>query len=341
MDDGQRKNPEKRGVTLLPVKGSLIGGIPKLKTARITEAMTDLQLAMDGLRSQPPGDDGDRWVRTLGAFARTCSVFLRKTVLGDFGRRESRLLDDHVLNSTGLTFDPLRTIPREGRRWVEVGHGLLGAELEVTKLNEETLEADETYRFWAGPQAVELSIEWPLPGAADWTGVPTEESLWPVGPDQLFETGGGRCLSCDEWLGQQVVLFDGKGISLKEMIRTVVNFEGAHSIDDARLATVAGEQPSKAAKNPGPHILNAVTLFGIRYANLIVIECAVYLYEKLLKETSIERPRGDLYKVKPGVKCRREQAESSRPDWIKFQGGMMISFYNPPKVTRHKIKAVK
>ena len=87
-------------------------------------------------------------------------------------------------------------------------------------------------------------------------------------------------MNCDDWLGQQVVLFDGKGISLKEIIRTVVNYEGAHSIDVGRLATVEGEQPSKAATNPAPHILNAVTMFGITYAHLIVIgDCAVRVRE--------------------------------------------------------------
>ena len=158
--------------------------------------------------------------------------------------------------------------------------------------------------------------------------------------DQLFQTSAGSGLSCDEWLSQQVVLFDGKGISLKDMIRTVVNFEGAHSINVGRLAVVEGEEASRASKNPAPHILHAVTVCGIRYAHLIVIECALYLYEKLLDESSIERPTGDIYKLTPGVVCSPEQAESPHPDWVKFQGGMMISFSDVPKVIRHKIKAV-
>ena len=141
-------------------------------------------------------------------------------------------------------------------------------------------------------------------------------------------------------MGQQVVLFDAKGISLKEMIRTVVNFEAAHSIDVGRLATVEGEAASTAAKNPAPHILNSITLCGIRYAHLIVIECAVYLYERLLDESSIERPGGEIYRVTPGVPCLPEQAESPRPDWVKFQGGMVVSFSDAPKLVRHKIKAV-
>ena len=131
--------------------------------------------------------------------------------------------------------------------------------------------------------------------------------------DQLFQTSAGSGLSCDMWLGQLVVLFDGKGISLKEMIRTVVNFEAAHSIDVGRLASVEGEVPSRAATNPAPHILNAVTVRGIRYAHLIVIECALYLYEKLLDESSIKRPSGEIYKLTPGVACSPEQAESPSP----------------------------
>ena len=58
--------------------------------------------------------------------------------------------------------------------------------------------------------------------------------------------------SRDDWLGQRVVMFDGKGISLKEMIRTVTNFEGAHSIDVGRLAAVEGEQAFRATMKPNP-----------------------------------------------------------------------------------------
>ena len=34
---------------------------------------------------------------------------------------------------------------------------------------------------------------------------------------------------------------------------------------------------------------------GHRYLNRVVIECALYLYEKLLSAESIPRPRGDIY----------------------------------------------
>ena len=86
--------------------------------------------------------------------------------------------------------------------------------------------------------------------------------------------------------------------------------------------------------------LNSVTLCKIRYAHLIVIECAMYLYDRLLDESSIERPGGEIYRVTPAVSCSPEQAESPHPNWVRYEGGMMISFSGAPKLVRHKIKAV-
>ena len=36
-----------------------------------------------------------------------------------------------------------------------------------------------------------------------------------------------------------------------------------------------------------------------------------------------------------------DQVESPRPDWVKYQGSMMISFSDAPRVIRHEIKAVR
>ena len=202
MDGDRAKDSDERGITFVPTSGSAIGGMMKEKTARITDAMTDLQLGIDGLRTQLSGaNDGKRWARALAAFGRTCSVFLRKTVLGDFGKRGTRLLDDRVLDSTGLRFGRLRRIPRDKRRWIEVGFGLTGGDLKITKLDDHTHEPEATYRFRAGSQSAEFAIEWPLPGAADWAGVPCENSPWLVSPDQLFRTADDPSLSCDRWLG--------------------------------------------------------------------------------------------------------------------------------------------
>ena len=122
MNGSQGKGSEERGVRFVPMQGSVVGGVPKDKTVRLTDAMADLKLGIDGLKSQLHDvSDGNRWAHALGPFARICSVFLRKAVLGDHDKRETRLLDDRVLESIGLRLDPLRKIPKDGRREIEVG----------------------------------------------------------------------------------------------------------------------------------------------------------------------------------------------------------------------------
>lgn len=341
-DSKEPEDVEERGPTFAPVSGSLIGGMSKDKSGRVTEAMQDIQLSIDGVRMQlAEVGDGERWAATAATFARACSVFLRKTVLGDFGRRETRLLDDRLLDELGLRFHRLRKIPQDKRRRIEVGLAMDAVNMAATKLNDVTLEPEKTYIFHAGRQSLEVAIEWPLPGAASWTGTPSEEEPWLAGPDQLFGMDEEPEMNCDEWLGQQVVLFDGKGISLKAIIQTVVNFEGAHSVDTSRLFAVEGEKRSRAAANPAPHILNAVTLFGIRYAHLIVIESAMYLYDVLSKHDAIERPKGERYSVNLRVECTSEQAESPNPVWLQFQGSMAVSFVSTPMLIRHEIRAGK
>ena len=341
MESSDEKDSGKQGVQFVPSTGSLIGGIDSDKRSRTTEAMADLQLGISGVTKQLNGvSDGKLLAQGMEAFARTCSIFLRKTVLGDFGRRETRLLDDQILETTGLRFDRLRKIPSDRRRTIEVVLSHAGAVAEFTRLDDHTHEPLETYVLPAAAQELKLSIEWPLPGAADWTGIPSEDVPWRVHSDQLFEEIAGVSLNCDDWLAQQVVLFDGKSISLKKMIQTVVNYDGAHSVNVSRLFTPKGHHPSKASKDPEPHILNAVTFAGYRYFNLIVIECAIYLYNKLLDVESIQRPHGEIYVFSWCFISSPEQAVSTRPDWARFQGSMTVSFSGTPRVITHSIKAV-
>lgn len=340
MEDRREKDGQDELVRFVPTTGSVIGGRHREKTARITEAMSDLQLGVEGLASRLAAPaDGALFVEALQTFARTCSVFLRKTVLGDRGERETRLLDDRVLASLDLVFPPLRKISSEDRRVMEVRFSHAGGFMEVTKLNEETLSPEANQRLPMAPQGVALSIEWPLPGAADWVGAPSKEAPWPVNPEQLFDTEARPGLGCDEWLGQQVVLFDRTGISLKEIIRTVANFEGAHSISVGRLAQVEGDRGPRAARRPEPHLLSAISVFGVPYVHLIVIESALFLYSRLVDERSIERPNGEIYIPTPGFACTPDEAASSSPDWLRFEGGMMLSFSTVPTVIRHRLRA--
>ena len=330
---------EGKRVRFVPTTGSLVGGRYKDKKERISEALADLQVTIRGLGTESfELYKGREVAQMLGALARMCSVFLRKLVLGDRGESKSRLLDETVMESLEFRFQPLRRIPRERRRTIETGFSVGGGFLQVTKVDEPG--PAPTSRFPVAPHDLQIAIEWPLPGTADWTGTPSERELWTLCAEELFDTGSTRTMSCDEWLGQQVVKFDRRPISLKEIIQTVVNLEGAHAINVARLAEVEGHEPLKAARQTQLHLLNNITVFGVRYSHLIVIEAALYLYERLLDETSIRRPEGDIYVVKPGFECSGEQASSSRPDWLRFEGTMMMAFSRERKLTRYTIKPV-
>ena len=221
---------DENGPKFSPATGSVIGGFSRDKLGRVTEALQDMQLAVNGMAMQfgkRGGGQGEEWTTAIAALARACSIFLRKTVLGDYGRRETRLLDDDMLAALGLGFHRLVKIPRELRRRIRIDFGgIQGGELRITKLNDETLEPERTYTAPMGPQSLEIAIDWPLPGAIGWTGVPTERRPWQVVPEMLYRLDQEPPMNCDEWLGQQVVRFDNRGISLKEMIQTVVNYEG-------------------------------------------------------------------------------------------------------------------
>ena len=303
-----------------------------------------MQLAINGMAMQfgkNGGGQGEEWTTAIAALARACSIFLRKTVLGDFGRRETRLLDDDVVDALGFRFHGLVKIPHKLRKSIRIDFGgIQGGEMRITKLNDDTLEAERTYTAAMGPQTLEIAVEWPLPGAIGWTGVPTEHQPWQVTPEMLFRLDQAPGMDCDAWLARQVVRFDNRDISLKELIQTVVNFEAAHSLSTSRLATFGDEEPTNATRNPEPHILNAVTFCGIRYAHLVVIESAMYLYDALLENKSVTRPKGDIYSMQLGVACDIDQSESEKPSWANFRGTMMVAFHNAPTVIRHEIRPV-
>ena len=331
---------ERKLVTFIPSKGSPVGGRHKDKKERITEVLTDLRLVIGGLGTEVGQHERSDMPQTLSALARHCSVFLRKLVLGDGGDRKTRLLDDTVMESLNLRLQPLRKIPQKQRRTMRTGLAVDGGFMKLTKLDEPDPGPAPTQRLPVAPHDLEFEIEWPLPGTADWIGVPTPTEPWQICAEQLFDTGSTRALNYDDWLGQQIVLFDNRGISLKDIIRMVVTYEGAHAINVGRLSEVEGDKPSKPAKDPALHLLNNITLFGIRYSHLIVIESALYLYHSLLDEPSIQRPDGDIYQVIPAFVCHEDQASSPRPDWLRFEGSIMVTFATEAKSTRYTIRPV-
>ena len=169
----------------------------------------------------------------------------------------------------------------------------------------------------------------------------TMQDPWQVKPEELFDTHSSDVLSCNEWLGQQLVMFDNKGITLKDVIKTIATYEGAHSINVSRLNSVGNEKKSKPAQNPKLHILNNIKIFGIKYNHLIVIESALYLYEKLFENKMIERPKGDIYLAKPCLCASSdEDVFSDHSGWLAYDGGIMLSFGDKKRLISHKIRAV-
>lgn len=334
--------PSAERPTFVPSRGSRVGGQHKDKKQRITEALSDLQLVFAGM-AMMNGGIGEQNIpiltQTTGSLARACSIFLRKVLLGDGGNREARLLDDSVLESLEMHLQPLRKIPTKERRSIETGFRMEGAFMSATKLDEVTKEPKERYIATAREQGLSIVVEWPLLGMADLVEGPAGKLLWEVNPDQLFETTSERAMGCNEWLGQQAVLFDGLGITLEKLIRTLVNLEGAHSINVGRLFVVEGETPSSASKEPHVHILKIITLCGIGYAELVIIETAMYLCERLLEEPSIEKPIGEFNIAYPVFELPREQVMSTRPSWLGFRGDTIISFAPTPGIVTHTIRS--
>lgn len=70
MNGDRGTHPEKRVLELHSMSGSLISGVSRGKTGWLADSMADLQLGIDGLRSQISAPtDGDWFARAVGALA--------------------------------------------------------------------------------------------------------------------------------------------------------------------------------------------------------------------------------------------------------------------------------
>ena len=332
-------------IEFVKTKGNQVTGRNKGKKERINEAMSDLQLALEGYRTQIDQseqlDQSEQIQQSAAAFARACSIFLRKMVIGDMNQPKTRLLDDEICQSIDIKFDRLRKISRT-RVLLDTGISTDGGYFQLKKLDENTLSPQSVNNLPIAPIQLKISIEWPLPGTASWTDQPTQQKPWQINPEELFDTNSSDTLSCDEWLGQQLVMFDNKGITLKDVIRTVVTYEGAHSTNVSRFMQSEHEKDFKPAKNPEPHILNNMKIFGIKFTHIIVIESALYLYDELLEIKAIERPKGEIFIATLCLyPCSSENVFSNHRSWLSYDGGIILSFGNEKKLISHRIRAVK
>ena len=322
-------------------RGSPVTGRNREKSERIHDALCDLQLAIDGTAAQlARPDQFEHLQQTAAALARAGSIFLRKTVLGDRNVRATRLLDDDVCRSLDLAFSRLRRIPAD-RRQLTIDWNFLGGRFQLEKLDEETLATQAVREVVIAPLRLELSVEWPLPGTAGWTRTPTRNAPWRVRPEELFDTESHE-LGCDAWLGQQLVMFDRRGITLKDAMRTIANYEGAHAANVSRLQRTETERDTDPSRNPELHILNNIKICGLKFNHIVVIEAALYLYRKLVGHAGIDSPKGEINI--PTLCLLRESTEdifAAAQNVLVYDGGVIPSFGEEPCTISHRIRPVR
>ena len=236
MADRSSSQPPIQPIQFVPMKGSPVIVGQRDQAQRIRDAITDLQVVIDGCAAQPD----NRLVNKAASLARHCSVFLRKMVLNDSHNR--RLLDEDFCRTAGLRFDRIRRISGDRRTLTLVPVDSSGGCMQAIKLNEETRQPEAVYRIPIGPQRLSFDVQWPLPGMADWRSQPTPENPWKIRPEELFDSQSSPSPDCDAWLGQQLVVFDNRGITLKDVTRVIVNTEGAHSPPVERLMLPQGDE---------------------------------------------------------------------------------------------------
>ena len=328
-------------VKFIRTKGTPVAGRFRNKADRIAETVWDLELACEGAFSLIRRTAQNDWGKWSAALARACSVFLRKMVIGERNDSATRLLEDNVIRSYGIDFHRLRRVPAE-RRTLELAMSIQGGRMVVTKLDEATGRPEATQSLPIAPLALKIAIEWPLPGAATWTAAPTESQPWTMAPGELFEQDGREGLDCSGWLGQQLVLFDQRGITLQDVIRTVATYEGAHSINVSRLLQDESKPTQGPFRYPERHILDNVTVFGMKYTHIVVIECALYLYEMLADGGHIERLDDKEWKFRPSfVALEQDGFYSERQRWLGFAGGLILAFGTEERSIIHRIRAVR
>ena len=160
--------------------------------------------------------------------------------------------------------------------------------------------------------------------------------------EELFELSSNSKLKCDNWLGQQLVLFDDRGITLKDVIRVTVNSEGAHSPPISHLSKKKGEKDkarSRMVRDSEIYILSRIKICGVRYSHAIVIETALYLFIELARSISFEKPE-DGWQV-PSFCFTPKAVFSPDQKWLKFEGGLTLALGGASQAISHRIRAPK
>ena len=159
--------------------------------------------------------------------------------------------------------------------------------------------------------------------------------------DELFDLESEPKIDCSEWINQQLVMFDNEGITLKEVIATIVNTEGAHSVSGGRLKPKKGESQKKFIRRQKINILDNITFGNLKYNYIVVVETALYVYEMIMQHRVDE---GEIKGYDMPVICivsKPTTAPVNTPIPIGFEGGLILSLGGQERSISHKIRATK
>ena len=304
---------------------SRLGGMHKNNRDQIAESLSDFQLTINGLVLQSRISQSCFIpLQNFQSIARAGSIFLRKLILD-----KKALFDKTTLDSLNLKLPPLMRVPKSSRRTIETSLPIKEVALHIRRVADghgSPIYPTPSYVLTGGLQGYRILIEWPLLGM-----IADKNGTWNLSHDQLFDVTSRRAMSSDQWLGQQVVLCDEKGISLGKILRTVANLHGAHSI--------VGTDPLGEGKDPHVHIVRNISLFGLGYMELIVLETALYLHKLLLNEPSINKPPGETCIVTPSFTSPSEDTLSAQPNWLQYAGSNTLVFNLDSEIEQHTIRA--
>ena len=316
--------------------GSTVSLRHKNKLERLQSAMTDLHLSIGGF-SLADTNNTSQFLQSVESLARSCGLFLRKTVIGDKGDSRTRLLDDDTCKSIGLRFSRLQRTEEAGESFEIVVLDIQGGYMRLVPVDEVAKSHGGPRHVPFGPQRFTVSIEWPLPGTLGWTGKPSESNPWQVRSSKLFNTRGASILDCDRWLGQQLVMVNNRGVSLGEVIRLVANTEPVHAPQMSRMMTSDPSKEPHVHKNIETKILGGLRFAGISYHHIVVIESTLHLYESLCDNKTINRPEGEI--LIPIICLVPDVSTQSK--WMTFDRGLVTSFRKEGQAISYRISATR
>ena len=87
--------------------------------------------------------------------------------------------------------------------------------------------------------------------------------------------------------------------------------------------------------------MDNITVFGMKYTHIVVIECALYLNEMLANAGHIQRPPDERQRLRPSFVATDEAGFfAENQNWLGFAGGMLLSIGTEERSITHRIRAV-